>query len=134
MKKIGIDPGTKTGIAIWNTSSQEFILIETVKIHVALEIVLKHFIKGNISEIEVVCEDARRLGGSGVKEQGAGSIKRDCSIWEDFCHDHGIPIRFIRPNKRSLLKVDKDWFKMQIGWIKTTTTHSRDAAMLVWKM
>ena len=87
---IGIDPGTHTGVAIWDNKQQEFIELATIPIHQAL-LKVKNYYNDNkgLSNICVVFEDARQRTWFGrdkntyAKLQGAGSIKRDCSIWED---------------------------------------------------
>jgi hypothetical protein len=127
---IGIDPGTNTGLAIWNKKDKRFIRVETTSIHKALFSV--HAIMLFYKDIEVVIEDARHIGGAGIKAQGAGSIKRDCSIWEDFCVDYKIPHRFVRPSKRSMTKLSKEEFKRITGWGFQTSTHARDACLLVY--
>ena len=131
MIKIGIDPGTDTGIAVWNTSTKQFISIKTIMIHQALECVLKHHHDCIVSEIEVVCEDARKLGGSGAKAQGAGSIKRDCVIWQDFLTDSGIAFEMVDP-KTQTTKMESERFNRMTGWDKATNEHGRDAAMMVF--
>ena len=64
------------------------------------------------------------------KAQGAGSVKRDCSIWEDFCKDYGIPF-WAKPPVKGATKVSADYFKMVSHYQGRTSEHSRDAAMLV---
>ena len=111
----------------------EIPLLETMPIHQALMEVYKW--RQRPVEIQVVFEDARQRtwfgkGDTNAKAQGAGSIKRDCSIWEDFCKDYGIPFWAKRPVKGAT-KVSADYFKMVSHWEGRTSEHSRDAAMLV---
>ena len=130
---VGIDPGVKTGLAIWHRIKAELVAVETLPILKAL---------GRVSEliaaegkIELVFEDARQrkyFGSSGrEKLQGAGSIKRDCSIWQEFCEMHGIPFTAIRPQAGST-KWKADRFKRVTKWEGRTSEHSRDAALLVF--
>ena len=103
---IGIDPGTHTGVAIWDSKQQEFVELATIPIHQAL-LKVKNYYNDNkgLSNICVVFEDARqrtwfgRDKNTNAKLQGAGSIKRDCSIWEDFCKDYQIPFLAVPPMK-----------------------------------
>lgn len=86
-------------------------------------------------KVEVVFEDARQRtwfghGDTDAKKQGAGSVKRDCSIWEDFCKDYGIPF-WAKPPVKGATKVSADYFKMVSHYQGRTSEHSRDAAMLV---
>ena len=134
---IGIDPGTHTGLAIWDSREGQFLSLETLPIHRALEAV-KGWLSLPMSRLEgmkVVFEDARQRkwfgeGDISAKQQGAGSVKRDCSIWEDFCNDYDIPFE-ARPPIKGATKVTAEYFKMISHYQGRTSSHSRDAAMLV---
>ena len=131
---IGIDPGTHTGVAIWDGAKREFLELSTIPIHQALDKV-KRIAKEN-NDICVVFEDARQRTWFGkdkntnAKLQGAGSIKRDCSIWEDFCRDYEISYYAVPPMKGGT-KLSESYFKTISGWKGRTSNHARDAAMLV---
>lgn len=129
---IGIDPGTHTGVAVWDTREGRFLSLETLPIHKAL---LRVLVLTSDQVAEVVFEDARQRtwfgkGDTNAKAQGAGSVKRDCSIWEDFCRDYGIPFQ-AKPPVKGATKVSAGYFKMVSGWTGRTSEHARDAAMLV---
>lgn len=131
---IGIDVGTKTGLAIWNVGLKRFEKIETVAIHEALE-QLASWGKFYQGLFFVRVEDPRLARfwnkTDTFKLQGAGSVKRDASIWEDFLVAKDIPFELCRPNK-ALTKVPDPYFRKMTGWDKTTSEHGRDAAMLVF--
>ena len=131
---IGIDTGTKTGVAVWYKPERKFLEITTMPIHRAMELVLRyHGEKGD--HLFVRFEDARLLTWFGGKSpgaiQGAGSIKRDCNIWDDFLKDHGIHYASLSP-RSSITKLSPDKFTMITGWKEITSNHARDAAMLVY--
>lgn len=131
---IGIDPGTHTGVAVWDTREGKFLSLETLPIHRAIDLVLYWRIYAK-DDMQVVFEDARQRtwfghGDTNAKLQGAGSVKRDCSIWEDFCKDYGIPY-WAKPPVKGATKVSADYFKMVSHYQGRTSEHSRDAAMLV---
>jgi len=134
MKKtfIGIDPGTNTGFAVWNSFDKRFICVDTIKIHKAFDIISKM----DFEDIEVHFEDARLrtwFGNSGREVlQGVGSIKRDCAIWEDFLLDKNISYFKVKP-KSGQSKWNSEYFKKVTGWTQRTTEHSRDAAVLVFQ-
>ncbi len=138
---IGIDPGTNTGIAVYNIKSDALILVETRMIHRAMDYVLNRWQslarENYLIRIKVYLEDSRNVSRGGKNAafmaQGAGSIKRDCSIWEDFLKDYGIDHQFIRPGKNSKLKVTAEYFKKVTGWEGRTSNHSRDAGMLCYR-
>ena len=127
---IGIDPGTNTGLAVWDLEGKRFNCIETYSIHRAMEFV-RH---NSVGTKAVIIEDARLRKFFGGKDmsaqaQGAGSIKRDCSIWEDFLTEYEIPFILKAPQNT---KVPEAVFKKMTGWDKRTSNHARDAAMLVF--
>lgn len=131
---IGIDPGTHTGVAIWDDKKHQLVELTTIPIHQALNKVKKW---RETSDVFVVFEDARQRTWFGkdkntnAKLQGAGSIKRDCSIWEDFCKDYQIAFRAVPPMKGGT-KLTDEYFKMITKWKGKTSNHARDAAMLVF--
>ena len=132
---IGIDPGTHTGVAVWDTKERNLLSLETLPIHQALiKVMMWRDRVGH--DLQVVFEDARQRTWFGrdkntkAKLQGAGSIKRDCSIWEDFCKDYQIPFLAVPPIKGGT-KLSEVYFKTISGWKGRTSNHARDAAMLV---
>lgn len=133
---IGIDPGTDTGVAIWDTREGKFLSLATLPIHRAMEVVLQYWMTECWhNKMEVVFEDARKRkwygkGDTDAKKQGVGSVKRDCAIWQAFLKDHDIPFQNIHPIKGGT-KVSEDYFKMISHYQGRTSEHSRDAAMLV---
>ena len=131
---VGIDPGVSTGYAEWDRVDRKLIRCETVMIHRAWERVL--YLRAMSQLHSVVFEDARLrtwFGSAGrEKLQGAGSVKRDCKAWADFCGDHGIPYLCIAPQKGAT-KWDESRFKTVTKWGgKRTSEHARDAALLVF--
>ena len=63
--------------------------------------------------------------------QGAGSIKRDAKIWDDYLADLGVEYQMVPP-KGGMTKYTSERFKALTGWKKPTNEHNRDAAMLVF--
>ena len=133
---IGIDTGTHTGIAVWSSSERKLVSVETKAIHAAMRDVLRWH-REHPGEIFVRFEDARLrnwFGSAGrEKLQGAGSIKRDCQIWEDFLTDAQIPFAGVPPRK-NLTKIPARSFACITGWRGRCSQHARDAAMLVFGM
>lgn len=131
---IGIDCGVETGIAFYSIPSKTLTIVRTVKIHEAMTMVKRQFaVEGKA--LLVRFEDARLrtwFGNAGREQlQGAGSIKRDAKIWEDFLTDLGIEFEMVPP-KNNMTKIDSGFFKRLTGWNKQTNEHGRDAAMLVF--
>ena len=131
---IGIDTGTHTGLAVWKSPDKKFDFFGTMPIHKAMKIVLTwHETHGQ--DLFVRFEDARQRKWFGhadrEKLQGAGSIKRDCTIWEDFLKDSGIEYEAVAPRK-NITKLSAQRFKLITGFKGQTSEHARDAAMLVY--
>ena len=133
---IGIDPGTNTGVAAWNPFFDDLTL-QTMKVHKAMEYVSEIAKEIPNRKCLVRFEDARQRKwfGEAVLEQlqGAGSIKRDCAIWEDFLKDLGVDFEMVAP-KNTVTKISKEYFKQLTGYKGVTSEHGRDAAMLVYGM
>lgn len=131
---IGIDCGVETGFALYNRKTKELLRVSTMKIHQAMK-EISHQFALNGQSLMVCFEDARLrtwFGDSGKEKlQGAGSIKRDSKIWEDFLSDMNIPFEMIPP-KENTTKLEEEYFKSLTGYKKRTSNHARDAAMLVF--
>lgn len=132
---IGIDTGVNTGFAIWDKQQKSFYSIQSIMIHDALNAVTNWYNQNIISEMFVRVEDARKRKWFGkrsdFKVQGAGSIKRDAKIWEDFLNDLGVDFEMVAP-KNNKTKMNAESFKKITGWQGKTNEHARDAAMLVY--
>ena len=130
---IGIDPGVKTGFAVWDIVSKEFKYIQTVSIVRGMSIIAQNH--KDWAPLEIWFEDARQRKWFGSKGrealQGAGSIKRDCKIWQEFCEYHQIPFKALPPQKGKT-KWTSEYFKRLTGWQGRTSEHARDAAALVF--
>ena len=135
---VGIDPGKNTGIAVWNTNTQHFELLDTVPIHKAMEIIKEW--EYPVRSVRVYFEDARKrqylpkernASEYRGKLMGAGSVKRDSVIWQDALTDWGIPFEMVPP-KAGATKWDADTFRRLTGYNGRTSNHARDAALLVW--
>ena len=129
---VGIDTGKHTGVAIWK--DDHFLAVDTMMIHQAMGLVLD-LNKMYAGDLFVIFEDARQrkyFGNSGKEVwQGAGSIKRDAVIWEDFLTDNQIAFRALPPTKGAT-KMSSQTFQNLTNWKGRTSEHSRDAAMLVF--
>lgn len=140
---IGIDPGKNTGFASWHCADRRFLDVCSMALHVALFEVdsLWKGAKnaGCPNSIFVIFEDCRlqkMYGGANERAgaavlQGVGSVKRDCTIWEDFLTDRGIPHLAQRPLRHGT-KWTAEYFKRTTGWQERTNSHGRDAGALVY--
>lgn len=129
---IGIDPGTNTGFAV--AKDGELTIVETLKIHQAwLE--LMAIVQETDDKIKVRIEDPnlRKWFGNEKnhrdKAQGAGSVKRDFSIWVDILDSLGIEFERVAP--KDIPNLAAGPFKAITGWSGRTSQHAREAAILV---
>lgn len=65
------------------------------------------------------------------RAMGAGSVRRDCDIWEEYCTARRIPFEAVAP-RPGATKWDADYFARVTGWTGRTSNHARDAALLVF--
>ena len=136
---IGIDTGVHTGLAIWDGNGRRFLSIELLKIHRAMDVV-EALAKANPGDVRARVEDARQrkwipnmgsIRNEIGRAKGAGSVERDCSIWEDFLADINVPCEMVAP-KNNVTKLRQEAFSNLTGWTQRTNEHERDAAMLVF--
>ena len=136
---IGIDTGVHTGLAIWDGKGMRFLSIEELKIHRAMDVV-EALAKANPREVRARVEDARQrkwipnmgsIRNEIGRAKGAGSVERDCSIWEDFLADIDVPCEMVAP-RYNVTKLRQEAFANLTGWNQRTNEHERDAAMLVF--
>ena len=136
---VGIDPGQHTGLAVWDTSLRQFRDIRCSGIVDAMRYLAELQSERQIGLL--VFEDARlrkwlprekSLGEFKGRAMGAGSVRRDCSIWEEWCRTYGIDFVASAP-KPGMTKLSEEFFKHITGWDRRTNEHSRDAAMLVFE-
>ncbi|MBX2906190.1 MAG: hypothetical protein KF744_09140 [Taibaiella sp.] len=135
---IGVDSGVKTGLAIWNSTKGKFDWITTTTITRAMEICKQYKIAGHRVTVRVEDARQRKWFGEGKdtatrRQQGAGSVKRDASVWESHLQENGIPYEMVHPVKGAT-KLSKEQFLRTTGYTGITSVHGRDAAMLVYKM
>lgn len=62
--------------------------------------------------------------------QGSGSVRRDCTIWEDYLTEIGAKFILQAP-KAKKTKVSADYFKRAANWTVRTNEHGRDAGMMI---
>ena len=133
---IGIDPGVNTGFSV--SENGKLTRVESMRIDQALNEVDVYdcLCRARGNSLIIYVEDARKRGcdpkTSAVKAQGAGSVKRDSKIWEDFLTGHGINFVLVPPQQNNT-KLTADQFKKITKWQGRTNEHARDAAMLIFK-
>lgn len=138
MRILGLDPGTHTGWALWDTESFRFLDVRTFAIHEAFW-ELEQLQSDGLPPALVIMEDARlrkyfaqadqdEARAGAARREGAGAAKRDATIWDHYLTDRSIPFLKRKPQgtKRSAVE-----FKRLAKWEHPTNEHGRDAGMLV---
>lgn len=133
--RIGIDPGTTTGLAILDMITKKYILITSTTILRAMEI-----IDGYLAthEVQLFIENPntwipfRDNTNNANRLQGAGSIKRDYAIWLEYCGLRNISFEPVTLHS-SIKKIDAKRFVKFTGYEGKTSSHGRDAAMMILK-
>lgn len=130
---LGIDPGQKTGVAIFTNGALSEVCTTTPNGVAAL-----------LDELEPVCvvfEDSRltrATWGRGVSPAALRKIARNvgqidawCSQLVDLCASRGIAAHGISPKGKGA-KVTAEKFMRLTGYAGRTNQHQRDAGMVAW--
>lgn len=131
---VGVDPGVHTGFAIWSRAERRLTTVETLGITHAMTLIRTMADAGSLHSVRFEDARLRKWFGARGREalQGAGSVKRDCAIWQEFLQGlGGVPFLPVSPQAKGR-KLDAEQFKRVTGWQGRTSEHGRDAAMLVW--
>jgi hypothetical protein len=128
---VGIDPGVKTGLATWNPRTRTLTAVTSNMPLAFCEIIRL----SSINDLHIIVEDARQrtwYGQGGIEKlQGAGAIKVQCTIWQQFLEENGISHQFLPPLK-GMTKLGSESFNKITGYEGRTSNHARDAAMLIY--
>lgn len=131
---IGIDPGVKTGVAVWDRKHRKFDQLITTDIDTAWSIV-QSYQQGSVLVV-IENPNLRTWFGNSGKEryQGAGSVKRDFSIWKKRLEITVTP--YVEKAPKAVMSIPKhSTFKAITGCQeKRTSQHVRDAAMMVFDL
>ncbi len=146
MMAIGIDTGSNTAVAVWDTEKRAITSLTTYKsaMYGALRQV-EQTVAESDSGVLIRFEDARmRQWVPWYKDerrnrgraQGAGYVKAHCQIWDDFLKDLSdrnprVKVQAIAPG-RNTTKLSAEAFNRITGWQGKSNEHERDAAMLVF--
>jgi len=133
---IGLDIGVNTGLAVWNAKEKRLVRVVTKNIISAMDEVLtwvNEVYKGLNIIVRIEDPNKRKWFGTSGRErlQGAGSVKRDYSVWVEFFEHHGIQYESVAP-RNVKTKTTQEYFCRLTGWANRTSSHARDAAMQIY--
>jgi hypothetical protein len=135
---LGVDPGTKTGVATFIDGSLH--QIQTMSHADLIKLLVEGTINGRVTA--VVYEDStlqkhvwHRTGLTAPAmmrvARSVGMVDGMCREIYRVCGEQGIPTAPLSPlNKGSKLSAGQ--FKQHTGWQPRTNQHGRDAAMVAW--
>lgn len=131
---LGIDPGKKTGIALFRKGKIDYL--DTVTPQQILDI-----IEGAYPDL-VVMEDSRLqtyFARNGQNQRGnakiarnVGEIDAQCRQIEALCKENSIRLIMLSPKQKGS-KLDKEQFRELTGWAGRSNQHERDAGVLAWR-
>jgi hypothetical protein len=133
---IGIDPGVKTGYAIYDAQKRELKQYGSGSIFNVFKIVGEHWEEYG-ANITVIVEDARLCKYAGpngnAARMGVGSVKRDSQIWVEYLKLLGASFKQVDPRHNKLKKLSaKDLTKFIGHDVSGSNQHARDAISLAW--
>lgn len=141
---IGIDPGVKTGIAVWNSSNGRFDALKTLTFweaveelqqwaDLAQEFVPKKIVVEDPNMISTTFTRQGVFGRSHAKiSQNVGACKRDAQLIVEKCKSIGFTVVCIAPGANKYINLNAQKFKALTGCDLPSSQHSRDAAAYVW--
>lgn len=139
--KIGIDGGTKTGFAVWDSEKKQFATIKTIDFWEAYEWVCNAY---STEQCVVYVEDPAQNKSVFNRHtnnkrqdlkiaQNVGMVKKESELMIRGLKRHGFTVNAIRPQKGSYTKMSAEAFKNLTKYTGRTSEHARDAAMLVFQ-
>jgi hypothetical protein len=136
---LGIDPGTKTGVARFTNGVLTHL--ETVDQPKVRDLIRYMHVPGAIEIGLVVFEDSRKtspvfsraVSPAAMRKiaRNVGMVDAYCKDIEDVCKELNIPCRAVSPKGKGA-KVKAQRFEELTGWTKQCSQHARDAAMVAW--
>jgi hypothetical protein len=131
---IGIDPGTSTGIAVFDRNSRQIVRAETLDFWAAYDLCLAEYPPAICDLIIEDCSKNKvqvyaRLNayrGSRVAAN-VGGVKRESQLLIDGLRRRGYNVVAIRPQGS---KWDTETVKRITGWNRRVSEHARDAIRL----
>lgn len=145
---IGIDAGVNTGFAVWDAETSRFNKIATTTFWGAIqalesehmELAGKQTDVNTTHGIAVYIENPNGNRPTFGKHQAyrekisqnVGMNKRDAQLLIEYCKNNHILFFSITPGKHSMTKMKPEAFAKYTGYDARTSSHGRDAAMLVY--
>lgn len=141
---IGIDPGVKTGFAVWDSESRSYVRIDTLDFWGTYDGVIYEYYPSDALPVIVIEDPSQNRPTFDKGERGArrrekisqnvGANKREGQLLADRFESLGFEVRRVRPAKGTGSKMNAPAFSRLTGFTGRTSQHGRDAAMLVYEL
>jgi hypothetical protein len=144
MIMVGIDPGVRTGFAIWDSTQRKLLVLKTTTFWECIEEIdvcktkwavqdflgYKFYIEAP-QAIKPIFGDKSKFGGAlgSTIAQRVGENKCMAKLIIKYLEKHKLPFSAVPPIER---KLDQESFKKMTKWEKQTDQHRRDAGWLVY--
>lgn len=133
---IGIDPGAKTGLAIYDRKEGVLTEVSTTSFWPAISTIEIRFRPELVHVVAIEIPNTTHVWHKGAKNRGAiektalnvGKAIREAELMRDWLTDHGYDLNIIHPKG----KIKQDKFERMTGYKRNTSQHGRDAGMLCW--
>lgn len=132
---LGIDPGAKTGVAIYHDG--KLATLNTFSVLGVLQIIRDY--EPDLVVIEDSTLTSHVFTAPGIRHAAAMKVARNigevdayCKLIKQVCGDWGIAYASISPKNKGK-KVDAKEFERITGWTSGSNQHERDAAMVAWR-
>lgn len=143
---VGIDPGVKTGFAVWDRNETNFKCVETLDFWAVYRGLTVGFVYSPANTV-VVVEVAhhapvfRERKAKGLNQnhaarlaQNVGQVMREAKLLAEGLRRCGYEVIEKNPlGKKKTAADDKTQFEQLTGWTERTSQHARDAARLCFQ-
>jgi len=132
---IGIDPGVKTGFAVYSIDLGQLLEVETVDFWTAVDKVM-FYPPSYLTRVVIEVPDTKHVWQGGAKNAktlqrqavNVGGVIREAQLLAEGLEREGYPVVRVPPRG----KVDPTKFARYTGWKDRCSQHARDAAMLCY--
>lgn len=132
---IGIDPGSKTGVAVYNDGCiQELYTTDTIGIisRIKIDRPAMIVIEDSTLTSHVFTAPGIRHAAAMKVARNIGEVDGYCKLIKQVCGELGIAFYSVSPKDKGK-KIDAARFKILTGWAESSNQHERDAALVAWR-
>lgn len=133
---IAIDPGVKTGLAVYDLHENKLSMLETTDFWGAYDWVVENTSPHQVSKVIIERPNSKTVWHKKAMTRGAiertsvnvGAVIREADLMIVRMKSLGYKVVRVHPSG----KIDADQFAKITGWTGRTNEHMRDAGMMAW--